>query len=59
MACVLFIAVFSPAATYFKLLFCFFNEGFGRDFANKKRPQTKLLESEWLLAADFLEEVSL
>lgn len=54
----MFIAAFTPAARFSKLIFWFFNEGSRKDFSNKKIPQTKLLESEWLLAADFLEEVN-
>lgn len=59
MVCAFFIAAFTPATRFSKVLFSLFSEDFRRDFVNEKIPQTKVQEGEWLLAADFLKEVSL
>ena len=59
MVCALFTAAFTPAARFSKLLFSLSSEDFRRDCVNEKIPQTKLLGGEWLLAADFLKQVSL
>lgn len=58
MICALFIAAFTPAARFSKLLFSLFSEGFRRDFVNEKTPQTKLAWGERLLGADFLMDVN-
>lgn len=55
----MFIAAVTPPARLSKLLFSLFSEDFRKDFVSEEKiPQTKLLGHKWLLAADFLKEVS-